>query len=355
LGGEGYDIAGDSVGNIFAVGYIGSQNVENWTNRWIVRKSSDGGENWVIVRDYILASNQRAQAQGVAIDSSDNIYVLGQVRASDGIFHWQVQKSSDGGDSWSITYDLSSVRPVGMKIDKNDNIYIYGVIAINSDNFIVIERSTDGGNNFTRIEYFNANRSGGIMELIISQNENTLYYVGGIGLLGATWLIRGSTDNGANWSTLDTYEYDPDKGSIARGIVELNSGVLIVTGSAQDSNNIRHWVTRKSSDNAQTWATVDDYLLDTNNISQAVGLGKDLLDNVYAIGEAEDGTSMFWTVRKSDDEGESWTTQLSTAVGNSYTNGGIGLDVAGNLYMTGNISDIDWNDGAFATQKLDCN
>jgi hypothetical protein len=108
----------------------------------------------------------------------------------------------------------------------------------------------------------------------------------------------------------------------------VSGGNVYVVGKSRD-----YWVTRRSINGGGSWATLDQYQLDTQWNSQANGVAADEQGNVYVVGEGMKGAKMsrtsHWVVRKLPAGGSTWATvdrwQLSPNVG--WTTGSLAEDV----------------------------
>src|SRR5207253_10704396 len=100
------------------------------------------------------------------------------------------------------------------------------------------------------------------------------------------WLVRRSTDGGATWSNVDTFQLSSSESSVAMGIGATASGIFVV-GSASAVNKgvtSSHWIVRKSTDGGNSWTTVDDYQLAPDSGSQARCIAKDANGNLFVAG-----------------------------------------------------------------------
>jgi hypothetical protein len=160
VGGLGRNIAIGPQGEIFVVGLSVDPNNSSW--HWMVRRSLDNGETWKAVDDYSSASTQNAEAYRAKFDSKGNIYVIGQEGVRYGSPEqaiWVVRKSTDLGETWmtvdSVPFDPSSEDqvsdPTAIAIDSNDNVYVLGMRSFrdtaSSDDLYVwfIRKSRNGG------------------------------------------------------------------------------------------------------------------------------------------------------------------------------------------------------------------
>jgi hypothetical protein len=98
-----------------------------------------------------------------------------------------------------------------------------------------------------------------------------------------TWKVDKSTDGGASWTTVDSYNYDPNNlhETFAWALVSDSTGNGNVFVAGQGQRKVitgyktvkvngklvqqpiygfeNHWLTRQSSDGGVTWTTVDDF------------------------------------------------------------------------------------------------
>jgi hypothetical protein len=125
--------------------------ITNTENSWQVKKSSDGGNTWLVVDTYRYDSgnvNSITSGFDIAADSVGNLYAVGcgqrAVTTGSGknattTFHryWIVRKGSPGGGFWT-TLDLFELGPRpnglpavnqahGVTVDDNGDVYVTGV------------------------------------------------------------------------------------------------------------------------------------------------------------------------------------------------------------------------------------
>jgi hypothetical protein len=104
------------------------------------------------------------------------------------------------------------------------------------------------------------------------------------------------------------------------------------------------WIVRRSLDDGGTWTTVDAYQASSGYAATAFGAGADAQGNIYVVGRAampnKSGTSTHWQVRKSTNGGLSWTTVDDYALFGSGNQVALGFtaDASGNLFVAGSAS-----------------
>jgi len=120
------------------------------------------------------------------------------------------------------------------------------------------------------------------------------------------WVVRRSTNGGDNWTSLGA-PFLLTAGRIAR-LADLHidgADRVFVSGTAQDTNSVSHWVVRRLGAN-DAWTTVDDYQLD----STANGGSPRLTGTtrLYAVGSMDTSTAKHWIIRRAPEGGGTWTT-----------------------------------------------
>lgn len=128
-----YDVASDSLGNIYVVG---SRGRDGYNRGWVLRKSSDGGLNWTDLLDQ--PSQLDSWAVRLAIDGADNITLAGAIDNASGSPRWAIVRNSPGqtwADSWATgifplgdnATGISKGR--GMAADASGNLFLTGDIS----------------------------------------------------------------------------------------------------------------------------------------------------------------------------------------------------------------------------------
>jgi hypothetical protein len=156
----------------------------------------------------------------------------------------------------------------------------------------------------------------------------------------STWIVRRSADAGASWETVDEYSM-PDGAMATAGSVAAFEGTIFVLGSATDGAGDAHRIVRRSADAGASWETVDDFLYAAGFSTYAGGIGVAPDGTLYAAGQAGSVDGPRWTVRASEDGGDTWTTvsDFQYAAGQVCVPVGLAVDAAGDAYASGNCND----------------
>jgi hypothetical protein len=303
----------------------------------VIRASVDGGNTWSTTSAFSYPGLVSTIYSAIASDSAGNLYVSGLAWDYDSTnvvpTHWFVQRSGDGGATWSMVDDFVPGgdwwlwEHTALAVDASGNVF-FGFApndGTSSWNTYWTVRRGIGGANFTTVDtlsYANddgpqglyAHPTAGVFavgyDLVLVRNKN------GTTSSSRAWIVRRSVNGGNTWQTVDTFQLSGI--ASAAGVGADASGSLYVVGNAVGpavkGSSWRHWLVRKSNDGGNSWSTVDDYQLDTNNNSWARGFVAAANGNLYVAGSAavgpNDGTgsNSHWVVRKSLGGSGTWAT-----------------------------------------------
>jgi hypothetical protein len=333
---DGFGVGGDLAGNIFTSGR-GYDDVSN--PHGIVRKSADHGVTWTTVDDIFGGPFGTVGEGPVAIDTSGNIYVP-ETSASNP--SWIIRKSANNGTTWTSldSYSTSGgAAPEAFIQDSSGNLYACGVSG--TPNTWTVRVSTNSGATWNTVDFFIL--PGGNYGFACGMTADSLgnVYVTGSSYDGSQYwsVIRMTSNAGVSWTTVDKYNlFSPTGAATGFGMcVDLLGNVYNVS-NASDSLGVYHWIVRKSANQGASWTTVDDfqYITGLQSIPQCICV--DQLGNIYVGGQANDASgNINWIVRKSTNNGATWSTVdtfLFTGGTITYAQG-VGVDTLGNIYVTG--------------------
>jgi len=196
-----YDgMASDAAGNLYAAGFVLDGNL-TVPDRWIVRRSGDGGASWTTIDDFDRGGQPDGDHPSIAVDAAGDVYVSGVSYVS-GSSVWTIRKGV-GGTSFSTVDAMQSGNARGIFAHPTAGIFAVGT---RSQSWTV-RRSTDGGASWPNIETFKLGRNYASHAYGIGANALGHLYVVGIAYnrTGGRWLVRKSIDGGASFSTLTTF------------------------------------------------------------------------------------------------------------------------------------------------------
>jgi hypothetical protein len=230
---------------------------------------------------------------GIATDAVGNVYASGCDFYKSGSYYyplWTVRKGV-GGTSFSTVDTVPNSRPTDVFVHPTAGVFVAG------------------------------------MTTVTIKNQTS-----------SAWLVRRSTDGGATWSTVDTFQLTGTKSSVAMGIGADAAGNLYVVGSGHAVNKgitSNHWIVRKSTNGGNSWVTVDDYQLVADNSSQARCIAADTNGNLVVAGSGAGK----WIVRKNAGGTGAWTTvDVFQNAGSVTTPNAIAAGLFGNIFVGGNDS-----------------
>lgn len=344
--------------------------------RWVVFKSTDNGETFSKVDQYVPYEWGESHPLGMVANGND-LYVCGYSWGPSGIPEWNIRKTSNGGSTWSDS-DLLQNPAASLVCYDMDKSVSGNLYAVGYDDSIggLIRESTDNGATWNTIlstgavTYFSAVKlspagvlwalsntgdiykgtyaagswnfvvagtalavGGGPYELdgdleVISETEAILSYG-----TGGFWQLQVTSDGGATWTSTYT---SPSFGS-GHGVKRLSTGEIIATGYL--TTTPRTMLIQKSIDNGATWTQV----YSDNTLGRS---GVNLIEandtSVRAIGYEWSDPNQIVNL-KSVDAGDSWTDSDKIIYRENLYDylTDFKTDGAGNLWAVGSVSFID--------------
>jgi uncharacterized delta-60 repeat protein len=253
-----YSIAIDSINNVYIVGSMYNGTDDDW---WIKKYDSDGNEittNWN--KTFDGGSNGNDFAYSVAVDSINSVYVVGSNYNGTNDDWWIIKYLHDGTEAWSKIYNGENNGndiAHGIEIDDNNDVYVVGSknYGINNDDWW-IKKHTSGGTEDT--SNWNKSFDGGsngndIAYSVQIDKYNNVYVVGSknYGINGDDWWIKKYNSNGNEDTMLWNKSFDGEF----------------------KGNDIAY-----------------DVVIDTNN-------------NVYVVGSMYNGNNLDWWLKKYNPNG----------------------------------------------------
>lgn len=141
-------------------------------------------------------------------------------------------------------------------------------------------------------------------------SDGSLYVVGSVGSVYPRWMVLKSVDQGVTWQALDSQQSSILK-SEALAISIAPTGDIFVVGykSTSSDEGSSMWLVRKSSDQGLTWTTILQYAEDETKNNQATGVVAGSLGEVFVVGSTQlPDESTSWVMKKSTNSGSSWST-----------------------------------------------
>ena len=276
---DDYDlsIAIDSDNNVYVVGYNDNGNDLDW---WIKKFNSNGIEytnNWNKIYD---GENGNDLAKSVNIDSNNNVYVVGYKFNGNDNDWWVKKFSSDGTEdttNWNKTFDGESGNDTAFSvaIDSNNNVYVVGNKYNGIDlDWCVKKFSSDGTEDTTN---WNKTFDGGdgddtAFSLAIDSNNN-IYIAGYKYHLSAyDWWIKKFDSNGTedtnNWGFTCDYSMYDFPYSMA---IDSDDNIYVV-GSLSLGFTMCCWLKKFNSNGVEYILNWDKILYNSSGSAQALSV-----------------------------------------------------------------------------------
>ena len=320
-----YSVAVDSNDNVYVVGYgsnlINGSSGPDW---WIKKFNSNGTEDTTNWNKKFHGNNGRDFAYSVAIDSFNNVYVVGSgynLVSSSSYDDWWIKKFNSNGTedttNWNKVFNGSgtSDHAYSVAVDSLNNVYVVGsgnqLINSSSTQDWWIKKFNSSGTEDTSNwnKKFDGNTYYDEAKSIVIDSNNNVYIAGyGSNLLSVAsddWWIKKFSSNGTedttNWNKMydDGYGFFDSAYSVT---IDSNDNIYVVgTGynliSSSSSND--WWLKKFNSSGTEdtiNWnKKIDDYYGDSD-IAYSVAV--DSFNNVYVVGY---GTNLI-----SDSSGKDW-------------------------------------------------
>jgi hypothetical protein len=240
---------------------------------WVVRRRALGAPAFETVDKVTPPAAGTPEARSIAFATA-GVFVAGH---NQGIYghEWLVRRSTDGVQNWTAVDSLTtpdgltgwwSSAAEAVAVDGTGAIYVAGSGLYRASRhgaptaFWLVRRSADGGATWTTVDSFiYASGTTGFANGIFVDPSGTIFVSGGVTTSqGDRWLVRKGTPGttavkqgktvvqvfSVSWTTSDDYQAEAGQSARARKIVRDASGNLFVTGWAA-TGGVNHWLTRK--------------------------------------------------------------------------------------------------------------
>jgi hypothetical protein len=329
---------------LFSLG-LGKNATDRWTERTL-QISFNGAKDWSPLE--ILRPGENVL--GVLAAKEGSLFTMGSLTDLDGKKHWLVKLTGDNGNTW-VSVDqfhpvpgLDSEALGGVLVSARE-LYVVGVAAMGPSQYQWVVRHTiDGGEHWKTADQLNYGGAGASQAKGVSLDSSGNVYVSGTVSDGIKkhWLVRKSSDQGESWTTVQDFQSTPAQDSVGGQILVDNSDNLFAAGSALDSMGHRRWIIRRSESSGNHWTTVEDFPLVAGAQAEVSSVAVSRSAVLFAAGTIYDSAKHpHWLVRRSLDKGATWTTtdEFTDPTDSHSQAESVGVDGAGNVYVSGYVSD----------------
>jgi len=324
LGSSGEDVAKgvavDSSGNLYVTGYtdggLDGNSSSGKQDFFLTKYNSSGTKEWTKQE----GSSGNDYAYGVAVDSSDNIYVTGY---TDKKFHGN--NNSGRFDIFLVKYNSSGIRQWTKQLGTSNNDYASAVATDSSDNIYVTGNTWGGLDGSTKPSYCMG------YSTVKASKECT-----------DTFLVKYNSSGTKQWvKQLEGSSKSYDK---SQGLAVDSSDNIYVAGFTNggldgNTNSGKHDIllVKYNSGGSKQWLQQ----LGSSNNDFGLGVGVDSKGNIYVTGYTEGGLEGntnsgerdIFLVKYNSSGTKQWTKQLGTP---TFEEGhGVAVDSSDNIYVTG--------------------
>jgi hypothetical protein len=339
---EGWGAGGRRLGEIgdglfgFGHTYFG----ENQVAAVIIKHDPVTGD-WV-VKDDQLSGGPGTEYMSFASDPSNptRIYAGGRVGPYESA-SWFISRSEDRGETWVPVSQFSAGRNTfcsGIAVDGSGTIYAVGQAGPfkwSNDYIWLVYKSTDHGTTWKEI-----NRISGLARAAAYIPQSKSLFVAGKNTSQTSgknpvpqWSIRRSTDAGASWTTVGAFAPTGAGSAMIDELYVQAPQTIYACGwmdiTTRQSGSTWNWLVRRSTDNGQSWTTLDMFKESRIWGARSMAIHPST-GAIYVIG----GDDNHWLVRKSSDDGRTWSVSDLFAAGGT----GQGILVSGHTVLTTGFS-----------------
>ncbi|OGF45353.1 MAG: hypothetical protein A2452_02135 [Candidatus Firestonebacteria bacterium RIFOXYC2_FULL_39_67] len=335
----GMGIAVDISGNIYVTGYESVTGQGN--NIWTRKYDNNGSEVWTKTHNGVTDGSD--QGRGIAVDSSGNVYAIGNEEITGQSANIWIRKyDNNGAEIWTRTYngvangvDMGS----GIAVDISGNVYVTGSeeIAGHSYNIWTRKYNSNGAEIWTRTYNGAANSTDSGIGIAVDDSGN-VYVTGTEEVTGQSyniWTRKYDSSGSEVWTK--TYNGSANASDYGNGIAVDDIGNVYVTGceTVAGQNFSNTWTRKYDSNGTEVWTRT--YNGAANSADAGRGVAVDSIGNVYVTGcETVTGQSYnIWTRKYDSDGSEVWTKTYNGNANGTDVGSGITVDSSGNIYVTG--------------------
>ena len=362
-----YSVVVDSNNNVYVVGAGYNLNTSSGADWWIMRFNGSTG-----IRDWNKTYDNGAISQGdiarsVAIDSNDNVYVVGQgvyLNESDWADWWIMSfNGSTGVRDWNKTYSGVGTWniPYSVETDSNNNVYVVGygtnLNASDSGNdwWIMSFNGSTGVRDWNKT-YDGSAAGDSARNVIIDSSDNV--YISGYGYnlngtsTGADWWIKKFNTTGVEDKSQWNITYDGGSAADASSMATDSDDNVYVVGYGSDLNGSstnNDWWIKKFEHFTGSFSVVNEtkqiltmsqstYSLEINSASTTLtgyinsnSVSTSIDTNWHYVALTFDGSTM-----RLYKDGE----EKNSGASGSITYPGTIPDVTAGLYLTGHLDEL---------------
>jgi len=342
---EAAAIAVDRNGNVYVTGT--SMGLDSGYDYATAKYDTNGKRQWV--RRYNGPQNKNDKAVALAVDGGGNVYVTGRVDGEYVHGHFATIKyDTNGKRQWVRHYKgpWNARTPIGIALDGIGNVYVAGAADPENYDYVTIKYDADGGLKWER--HYNGPGGGYDMPAAMAVDRSGNVYVTGGSMRSGDYgsldyaTIKYDTEGNEKW--VRRYNGPRNENDTGKAIAVDSVGNVYVTGEAEGIYSYLDYTTIKyDAGGNRQW--IKRLMGPRDAWDTPTAIGVDSAGNVYVTGQAVDasGRSKYGTVKYDTDGNRQWvrmevvgtaTALVVTAGGNVYVTGGSPNMYSGADYVT---------------------
>ncbi len=298
----------DPVGSVVARGTpLIAARVQPGTQRWIVRAGANSGAGWSTVDDYIYPGGNNARPADIAAAPDGAVYVAGAGNDAGSNDRWIVRRSLDGGLSWQTVDDFqlataNNSAATAVHVDSAGIVYVAGAAADGVSNYWIVRRSIDGGVSFSTVDSFLTTAP---KPTRVATHRGRVYVAGRLDTASPTYTLRLSTDQGATWADFDSFTPPGATGTEITSLLADDS--LLLVGGYVDIGAGSSGFVRTSFDGGLAYNPVNDFAEQAFARSLGGARLRDASNSLFSAGFVGPAAGDIQaTLRRSRDNGLTW-------------------------------------------------
>src|SRR3989339_655122 len=229
----GMGIAVDISGNIYVTGYESVTGQGN--NIWTRKYDNNGSEVWTKTHNGVTDGSD--QGRGIAVDSSGNVYAIGNEEITGHSYNiWTRKYNSNGAEIWTRTYNgaaNSTDSGIGIAVDDSGNVYVTGTEEVTGQSYNIWTRKYDSSGSEVWTKTYNGSANASDYGNGIAVDDIGNVYVTGCETVAGqnfsnTWTRKYDSNGTEVWTK--TYNGNANGTDVGSGITVDSSGNIYVTG-----------------------------------------------------------------------------------------------------------------------------
>ena len=368
---NGSGIATDSTGNVYVTGYF--YNASSGYNVFITKYNTSGTIQWQrSLADSLAAGSQYDFGNAIATDSSGNVYVTGRFyNASLGTNAFITKYNTSGTIQWQRSLKDSRAAASqndysqGIATDSSGNVYVTGFFSTSSNgqNVFITKYNTSGTIQWQRslADSLAASSQSDWGNAIATDSSGNVYVTGYFSNSSGSanvFITKYNTSGTIQWQrSLADSNAAASQSDVGYGIATDSSGNVYVTGSFYNASNGQNvFITKYDTSGTIQWQrSLKDSLSAGSQNDNSYGIATDSTGNVYVTGDFKNSSSGFNAfITKYNTSGTiQWQRSLadSFAAGSQSDYGyGIATDSTGNVYVSGRFKNSSGSANVFITK-----